>query len=149
MIDRIKKIMHEKGISAAVFADKISVNRGTVTHILTARNEPSLKVISKILEIYPDINSDWLLFGKQPMYRSEKVRIEPNLFSENPANPVNPAPVPKETKEIEDKPKEITSKKFMNQEITPQNLIPVYTTKKIDKIMVLYSDQTYETFSPD
>jgi transcriptional regulator with XRE-family HTH domain len=149
MIDRIKKILQEKAISDAVFADKINVNRGTVSHILNGRNKPSLQVVTKILEIYNTINPDWLLFGKQPMYRGEKIRIEPDLFAEKSANPVKPASAPKETKEIEVKPKEIIPEKVVNKEIKTPDFTPVFTSKKIDKIMILYSDKTFESFSPD
>ncbi|MDR2087580.1 MAG: helix-turn-helix transcriptional regulator [Dysgonamonadaceae bacterium] len=149
MIDRIKKLLQEKGTTDAVFADKINVNRGTISHILNGRNKPSLQVITKILEIYNTINPDWLLFGKQPMYRNDKTHIEPDLFAEKSVNPVRPAPISKETKEIEIKSKEIASGKVVNQESVPQNLIPVFSSKKIDKIMILYSDKTFESFSPD
>jgi transcriptional regulator with XRE-family HTH domain len=149
MIDRIKKILQERGIADAVFADKINVNRATISHILNGRNKPSLQVVTKILEVYNTINPDWLLFGKQPMYRGEKVHIEPDLFAEKLVNLVKPTPVPKETKEIEVKSKEITPEKVVDQGVKIPDFTPVFTSKKIDKIMILYSDKTFENFSPD
>jgi DNA-binding XRE family transcriptional regulator len=145
----IKEVMAKEGYAPSAFADKINVNRGTITHILSGRNNPSLEVVTKILETFHTISPDWLLFGKHPVYRSEKARIEPDLFSENSINPVNPTPVPEKTKEIKAKPDENVPEEIINQEIKPQNLIPVFNAKKIDKIMILYSDKTFESFSPD
>jgi DNA-binding XRE family transcriptional regulator len=150
MDNRIKEVMAKEGYTPSTFADKIDVKRATITHILSGRNNPSLDVVKKILETFPAINSEWLLFGKQPIYRNKKVRIEPDLFAENPINPVNnPTPIPEKIKEIKVKPVESIPEGTMNQEIKPQNLIPVYSAKKIDKIMILYSDRTFENFSPD
>jgi DNA-binding XRE family transcriptional regulator len=149
MDKRIKEVMAKEGYAPSAFADKINVNRGTITHISSERNKPSLEVVTKILETFHTISPDWLLFGKQPMYRNEKVRIEPDLFSENPINPVKPTPILEKTKEIKDKPDENISEETTNQKIKQQNLIPVFNAKKIDNIMILFSDKTFESFSPD
>jgi hypothetical protein len=103
----------------------------------------------KILETFKTINPDWLLLGKQPMFRGEKARIEPDLFAENPVNPGKPTPTPEKSKESEPKANEIIPEKIINQEITTPNQLPVFSSKKIDKIMILYSDKTFESFSPD
>ena len=44
-----------------------------VFHILTGRNKPSLDFVSKILTSYPELNSDWLLFGKGQMLKSSQL----------------------------------------------------------------------------
>jgi len=65
-----------KNISASKFADEIGVQRSSISHILSGRNNPSLDVVQKILKRFPDINPEWLLAGKGPMIK-EKV---PDLF---------------------------------------------------------------------
>src|SRR5690606_15634735 len=50
--------------SAAAFADKIGVQRSSISHILSGRNKPSLDFILKILAAYPDVELYWLLNGK-------------------------------------------------------------------------------------
>jgi transcriptional regulator with XRE-family HTH domain len=145
LIDRVKKIMAEDGSTPAVFADKIKVDRGTISHILSGRNKPSLDVVSKILKIYKSINSDWLLTGEGYMYKNEKTFIEPDIFDENPINPVNLTDKIVDSQEKGDKSKEIYIEKPVIQKIET----PVFTSRKIDKIMILYSDKTFESFSPD
>ena len=76
MVDRISLLLKAKNISASQFADEISVQRSSISHVLSGRNKPSLEFVQKILKRYPEINPDWLLFGKGPM------NMEYNLFSD-------------------------------------------------------------------
>ena len=75
MNSRIQLILKTKNISASKFADEIGVQRSSISHILSGRNNPSLDFIQKILKRFPDINSDWILTGKGSMY------LEPDLFN--------------------------------------------------------------------
>ena len=68
--DRIKKIMAEKNMNQATFADYINVGRPNITHIMTGRDKSSQKVISRILLAFPEISSKWLLNGEGEMYRT-------------------------------------------------------------------------------
>ncbi len=71
MINRIKQVMNYKQMSPASFADCINVNRSSVTHIFTGRNQPSLDVAKKILKAFPEISSDWLIMGTGTMLRGD------------------------------------------------------------------------------
>lgn len=71
MTDRIKQVMDYKQMSPTAFADNINVNRSSVTHIFTGRNQPSLDVARKILKAFPEISSDWLIMGAGAMLRQE------------------------------------------------------------------------------
>lgn len=46
----------------------IGVQRSSISHILSGRNRPSLDFVQKILKVFPDIRSEWLVMGKGPMY---------------------------------------------------------------------------------
>ena len=76
MTDRISLLLKARNITASQFADEIGVQRSSISHVLSGRNKPSLDFIQKILKRFPEINPDWLLFGKGPM------NTEFNLFSE-------------------------------------------------------------------
>lgn len=76
MIDRISLILRTKNINASQFADEIGVQRSSISHVLSGRNKPSLEFVQRILKRYPEINPDWLLFGKGAMHQ------ESNLFSD-------------------------------------------------------------------
>ena len=47
-IKRLKEVMENHHLNAAGFAEKIGVQRSSVSHILSKRNKPSLDLILKI-----------------------------------------------------------------------------------------------------
>ena len=63
-INRINKIMEEYQLNASSLADKIGVQRSSLSHILSKRNKPSLDFILKINKNFEKIDLNWLLFGE-------------------------------------------------------------------------------------
>ena len=61
--NRIKKVMDFHQLSASLFADKIGVQRSSISHILSGRNKPSLDFILKITLEFKDVDIHWLLHG--------------------------------------------------------------------------------------
>ncbi|MFH6769221.1 helix-turn-helix transcriptional regulator [Gaetbulibacter aquiaggeris] len=61
---RLQKVIEFYGESAASFAEKIGVQRSSISHILSGRNKPSLDFILKILSSFPEVELYWLLNGK-------------------------------------------------------------------------------------
>ena len=78
IIDRIKRIISDSGLSNSSFADKIGVPRSSISHILSGRNNPSLDLIIKILRNFDDINADFLLKGDvlPPMDKDPKKDLD-------------------------------------------------------------------------
>ncbi len=68
MKNRLQQIISTEGISALKFAEIIDVQRSTVSHILSGRNNPSLEFIQKTLNNFPQINTDWFITGRGEMY---------------------------------------------------------------------------------
>jgi transcriptional regulator with XRE-family HTH domain len=73
MIDRIILVLKTQNLTSSQFADEIGVQRSSISHILSGRNNPSLEFVTKILKRFPDINSEWILFGKGSMYRHSEM----------------------------------------------------------------------------
>jgi len=63
IVERIDQIIQEQQLTSAGFADAIGVQRSSISHVLSGRNKPSLDFILKVLEAFPYISPDWLLFG--------------------------------------------------------------------------------------
>ena len=63
-INRINELMDEYQLNASSLADKIGVQRSSLSHILSKRNKPSLDFILKIEKKFEKIDLNWLLFGK-------------------------------------------------------------------------------------
>jgi DNA-binding XRE family transcriptional regulator len=132
MKDRILQIMEHEGLTPAKFAEVVDIQRASLSHITTGRNQPSLQVVAKILEKYPNINPDWLLFGKGNMMRNGITSAtEPDMFANTSVNPLPKAPA------ASGKSREFETGK-------PQN-----TVKDVTKIMIFYSDNTYDMLVPD
>jgi len=156
MLDRIKIIMDEKELNASTFADMIQVSRGTVSHILNGRNQPSKDTIDKILQTFPDISSSWFLKGESPMYKSDRIfnkplftpvsRQQPDLFDEKTTIESHSKSDEREylLKKGLKRPENIDNPTVI-QSINPPNNI----SKKIDRIMIFFSDKTFMTFIPE
>jgi transcriptional regulator with XRE-family HTH domain len=62
--NRLKKILNYHQLTASLFADKIGVQRSSISHILSGRNKPSLDFILKVTNTFIDVDIYWLLNGK-------------------------------------------------------------------------------------
>jgi len=65
--DRIIQFLGAEKISPAEFADKIGVQRSSMSHILNGRNYPSASFLQKMLQAYPALNPRWLMIGDGTM----------------------------------------------------------------------------------
>lgn len=61
---RIRTIIEHYGLTVSSFADKIGVQRSSISHLLKGRNKPSLDFVLKVVQTYPEVNLYWLLNGK-------------------------------------------------------------------------------------
>lgn len=66
------------------FAETIKVAPATLSSIFTGRTAPSLKIVEAIKSRFPDISTDWLMFGRGAMtdYKSEEAG---SAFDHEPA----------------------------------------------------------------
>ncbi|MBJ6368649.1 helix-turn-helix domain-containing protein [Snuella sedimenti] len=61
---RLQYVIEYYGESASSFAEKIGVQRSSISHILSGRNKPSLEFVLKVLSSFPEVEIYWLLNGK-------------------------------------------------------------------------------------
>ncbi|NDV94309.1 helix-turn-helix domain-containing protein [Dysgonomonas sp. 521] len=160
MKDRIKLIMDNEQLTPSAFADKLQLGRAVISHILNGRNNPSLDVVTRILSKMDYINPDWLLTGDGSMYKSEarqeKINTtapvsvytnvnQPDLFSQNEISKPADKPDPEYRKEIVVEKATNVSEDVINQTIVYQKV----PERKVTKIIIYYSDNTFETFNTD
>ena len=68
--ERIGKIIKENNLSASSFAKMIGVQRSSISHILSGRNNPSLDLLLKIHNAFNYISLEWLILGYNSMEKT-------------------------------------------------------------------------------
>lgn len=152
-IKRLEIILDYYSLNASSFADKIGVQRSSLSHLLSGRNKPSLDFILKILDVFPDVDLYWILNGKGTFPKSElksetiiaaptpiinnqipesKIEKTADLFSEE---------LPNQKNQVEEK----LSTNFLNT----QNSALQKNSSEIDRIVIFYKNGTFKTYSPE
>ena len=76
--ERLQKVINFYGETASGFAEKIGVQRSSISHILSGRNKPSLDFVMKVLYAYPEVELYWLMNGKGEFPSQSKISESPN-----------------------------------------------------------------------
>lgn len=177
MIERIKLLLQASNMNASKFADEIGVQRSSISHILSGRNLPSLDLIQKILKRFPDVSTEWILNGKGSMLKNQTELFVENeddtlLFPSN--EDIKKSSTDNFNNQIEnneiitEKPENKgTSEVFLstkapensiNQnepDIVEENLKEKQlksnsrTSRKIEKIVIFYTDNTFKEYFPE
>lgn len=146
-IKRLEIILDYYGINASAFADKIGVQRSSLSHLLSGRNKPSLDFILKILDVYPEVDLYWILNGKGsfPKNSSKPIESEPTTHF---------SPIPATTKAKPELNEDLFSKSSIEETITASpkhsnEMLKNLFEEDIEKIVFFYKDGTFKTFSPN
>lgn len=152
-IKRLEIILEYYNVNASSFADKIGVQRSSLSHLLSGRNKPSLDFILKIMEVYPEIDLYWILNGKGTFPKSE-FHIDNNISS-SPSTKSNQDAKPKLEKQLDVFDEKIKETKNKNEEtlITSDFKQQINSKQKnnseIDRIVIFYKNGTFTTYSPE
>ncbi len=116
-IERLEHLLQYYDVNASAFADKIQVQRSSISHVLSGRNKPSLEFVLKVVKNFPEVNLYWLLNGKGTFPSDDSNKDA--LKQEDRPTPIHP---PKEEK--------------------------IKRKATIDRIVIFYSDGTFEAHTP-
>jgi transcriptional regulator with XRE-family HTH domain len=141
MKERILEFLRRENKSSVHFAEEIGVQPSGISHILSGRNKPSLDFVIKMLEKYPFLSTEWLLFGKGTMYRGNKM---PTLFDNIENDFSADLPLKDEKSESRD---DSDEEKALDSQDNPL-VKPGTGLTGIKKIVWFYSDNSFEEFSP-
>jgi transcriptional regulator with XRE-family HTH domain len=131
---QIRELLSREHLSSSQFADKIGVQRSSVSHVLSGRNKPGFDFIYKVLTAFPQINGEWLITGAGEMYKQKmhsEMLIEPPETSKTTEIPTKK----EESKLVFDERKQVKSK------VEDENL------RKIERVIVFYTDRTFRAYS--
>ena len=163
---RINEIMKNKMMNATQFSEAIGIQRAAMSHITQGRNNPSAVVLTKILEQFTDIDPGWLMTGKGTM----KIKTENynnDLFEEShfqteqsdtkqSVQTINPQTILLTENTKTETPTSLNNEVGGNSSERMGNIIEkeviIYKEKPIktiDKLLIFYSDRTFDTFIPE
>ncbi len=153
MQDRLNKLLISEKLNPSKFAELIGVQRSSISHMLSGRNKPSFDVIQLILRKFSSINPEWLIMGTGEMYKKSiqtNLFDQANVFSEKPSNEFNKY-AENENKSISNSKKTVLENKS-DQSIaeSTQTLLPekAINDKKVDRVVIFYSDKTFTEYRP-
>lgn len=147
MKDRILKIIREEQLTPARFADIIGVQRSSISHYLSGRNNPGLDFVQKILLKFKNISSEWLILGKGEMYKNQG--LSQPIFENNP-----PVPSTEQIISSEDL-KNFDNKNTQSEILEPQKVISDTEKPKvidnqitIERIVIFYTNHIFKEYFP-
>lgn len=169
MKDRIKKIMEMQRTTQQDFADQLKIAPATLSSIFTGRTRPTLAIVEAIKSRFPQISTDWLMFGKGDMLLKQDadgessgvqneskndLLIDSDFLQNSDKNIVENPPVEsnalysdratganngKYADGYSGKGGDVIGLSMKNSEVKQ---------RRITEIRVFYDDQTWETFVP-
>lgn len=125
--DRVLQVMQSEGMNAKQFCQEVGISQGTLSNIMGGRNKPSLDVMQAILRRFRAVSCDWLIMGVGSMYiaGTHEEGLLPLFENDKQAEE---AVVPAANVVVEGK----------------KPLVTVAASRTVSKILVFYSDGTFE-----
>ena len=120
---RLQQILDYYGISATEFAQNLSINRSTISHLLSGRNKPSLDVVMKVLEAYPEVELYWLLNGTGNFPSTATYVDNPKPATSNFSKKMSPPLV-----------------KDLDRSLDPES------GKTIERVVIFFSDGSFRSY---
>lgn len=165
MKDRIKQIMESQHMTQQTFANFLGISSATISSIFQGRTNPTLKIVEQIKSKIPNIQTEWLLFGKGTMFQEEASLDIPSSTSHEssgnePMLAFSDDETPAQNAQVYSQPKLQNAQ--INQTVNPAQPYskPKYQSvqtdiiykdkerRRITEIRVFYDDQTWESFVP-
>ena len=146
--DRIIAFMKAKDISSGMLADRIGVQRSSISHILSGRNKPGFEFLRKFLVSFPEVNADWFITGRGNMLKTPVQKDlfpgEEDLYNENAAE---------KTREEENRASETTAEA---EEAIPQataerapEALKMPVRGRLVRVILFYEDGHFDSYMPE
>ena len=133
---RLQTIIDYYSESASSFAEKIGVQRSSISHILSGRNKPSLEFVMKVLSFFPEVELYWLMNGKGEF---------PKIEIQNDIKQV--APISKnEDQNLFSNSEKTESSNTPNSDLVKNISRNSSDGKIIERIVIFYSDGSFSNY---
>ena len=141
MQEKLRDLMKSEGLKPSQLAEMLGINPAAVSHILSGRNKPGFELLQKILRRFPQINADWLLVDRGPMYRTE---AEKELAPQEAASLIASDTIAEQAP--------------INESLNPASVsdttaavkgFAAATNRHVERIVIFYADHTFESYTPE
>ncbi|NPA43032.1 MAG: helix-turn-helix domain-containing protein [Chlorobi bacterium] len=167
--DRLQMFLQVTGLSPSRLAEKLGVQKSSISHLLSGRNRPSFDFLSKFARAFPDVNMHWLLTGEGAMFaggekksslpppsgtesintkpsnESETPLLFPELFEEEESSPT------KKTEEVQSPTgmDAVEKKSEKKENLNKEKLASQANSEpELTEIIKVYSDGTFQVLKP-
>lgn len=123
MNKRLQQFLAAENISQSKFAETLGVARAGVSHVLSGRNKPGFEFLDSLARNYPDLSLEWLISGRGRMYKDNRQAETAQIFDSQEPNLFS------ETGQL------------------PENQTAGQADRRIEKVVLFYSDGTYQEIS--
>lgn len=153
-IKKLELILDHYNLSASTFAEKINVQRSSLSHLLSGRNKPSLDFVLKIVEVFPEVDLYWLLFNEGNFPKAilpQALSLIPGTSTATAETIATPTLFEEVTiKATTDEPEKIienlTQPNEENISSFPSATNTLMKESDIEKIIVLYKNGTFKDY---
>lgn len=135
-IKRLEQLFEFYELTPSSFADKIGVQRSSLSHLLSGRNKPSLDLILKIIAVFNEVDLYWILLGKGEIGSNINREIKPPTLLENKSEKLN-------------EPKNLNNQNGIGTKINShfENMPKENSDLEIKNIIIFYTDGTFKNFN--
>ena len=133
MNEKLRILMQHENLTASRLAEILEIQPAAISHILKGRNKPSFELVCRIVNRFPQVNPYWLLGDAEEIYNSgaKDATSAPNGTLFDMPNTESPS-----------------SAKSDISNLSPDVPISTFGRIDIEKIIVVYRDQTFEELRP-
>ena len=147
-VKRLEQLLEYYSLSASAFADTVGIQRSGVSHLMSGRNKPSLDLVMKITESFPEVDLYWLLNGTGTFPKTEGTTegipsapaLQKNNLADGTKHDAGNAP------DLFSNPQSNALPENVAQQFDkPENILK----GDIERIVVFYKSGTFKSYTPE
>ena len=159
MKERLERILRRYKLNQKEFAEKVGINKSTLSHIFSKNGRGgnlSQSTLEKIVYTFPDINMNWLRDGMGEMLRSNAAMVSQTTIDFNDKQVQEPVKAAIEEPFVNNESERKAVENGIDNVIEHPNLerltkLPLqeFNEKKIRRIVIFYTDNTFTDYLPE
>lgn len=148
-MEQIRYLMEHYDLSATHLADKLGIQRSTISHLLSGRNNPSIDLLRRIISNFPDINEAWLLSGHGSPLKQDIKSFKDNVMKDSTQDSSNTNVNKEGNRGNYTSVNETTIDQTKSTDVNSSMLKETdVNNAEIEQILVFYTDGTFKYFRP-